>query len=86
MAFSGLNQYFVGLYQVNIIMPQVTPGNSVPLQIQMGGITSPASLMCCGRIVGGCQTYADTAAARRVRCSIQILPEGNGLRAVDYVR
>jgi uncharacterized protein (TIGR03437 family) len=43
VAFSGLNQYFVGLYQVNIIMPQVTPGNSIPLQIQMGGITSPAS-------------------------------------------
>jgi uncharacterized protein (TIGR03437 family) len=43
VAFSGLNQYYVGLYQVNIIMPQVPAGNSVPLQIQMGGITSPAS-------------------------------------------
>jgi uncharacterized protein (TIGR03437 family) len=43
VAFSGLNQYYVGLYQVNIIMPQVTPGNTVPLQIQMGGVTSPSN-------------------------------------------
>ncbi len=38
--FSGLAPGFVGLYQINIVTPNVSPGNTVPLQIQMGGITS----------------------------------------------
>ena len=38
---SGKALGFVGVYQVNIVVPSgVTPGNAVPLQIQMNGITS----------------------------------------------
>jgi len=39
--FSGLSPQFVGVNQLNIKVPQgVTPGNAVPLQIEMGGITT----------------------------------------------
>ena len=42
VAFSGLQPQFVGVNQVNIVIPATAPtGNAVPLQIQMGGITSP---------------------------------------------
>jgi len=41
VAFSGLQPQFVGVNQVNIVIPNVPPGNAVPLQIQMGGVTSP---------------------------------------------
>jgi uncharacterized protein (TIGR03437 family) len=39
--FSGLQPQFVGVNQVNIVIPNVPPGDRVPLQIQMGGIISP---------------------------------------------
>jgi uncharacterized protein (TIGR03437 family) len=42
--FSGLQPQFVGVNQVNIVIPNVPPGNAVPLQIQMGGITSPSNV------------------------------------------
>lgn len=42
--FSGLNPYFPGVYQLNIEVPQVPPGNAVPIQIQIGGVTSAASV------------------------------------------
>ena len=39
--FSGLTPQFVGVNQVNIVIASGTPtGNAVPLQIQMGGITT----------------------------------------------
>jgi uncharacterized protein (TIGR03437 family) len=38
--FSGLAPQFVGVYQLNVVVPQVSAGSAVPLQIQMGGITS----------------------------------------------
>jgi len=41
--FSGLTSQFPGVYQVNFKVPTVAPGNAVPLQIQMGSITSPAT-------------------------------------------
>jgi uncharacterized protein (TIGR03437 family) len=41
VTFSGLTPQFPGIYQVNFVIPQVSSGNAVPLQIQMGGITSP---------------------------------------------
>lgn len=41
--FSGLTPQFPGVYQLNIAVPQVSAGNSVPLQIQMGTVTSPAN-------------------------------------------
>lgn len=41
VAFSGLNPYFVGLYQINVqILPGTPTGNAVPIQIQMNGFTS----------------------------------------------
>ncbi len=39
--FSGLQPQFVGVNQVNIVIPDVPAGDKVPLQFQMGGITSP---------------------------------------------
>jgi uncharacterized protein (TIGR03437 family) len=43
--FSGLSPQYVGVYQLNVQVPAtVTPGSAVPVQIQMGGITTPASL------------------------------------------
>ena len=39
--FSGLTPQFPGVYQLNIGVPQVAPGNAVPLQLQVSGITSP---------------------------------------------
>jgi uncharacterized protein (TIGR03437 family) len=41
--FSGLTTQFPGVYQLNIAVPQVPTGNSVPIQIEMNGVTSPAS-------------------------------------------
>jgi uncharacterized protein (TIGR03437 family) len=39
--FSGMSPQFVGVNQVNIVIAPGTPtGNAVPLQIQMGGITT----------------------------------------------
>jgi uncharacterized protein (TIGR03437 family) len=39
--FSGLAPEFVGVNQLNIIVPDgVTPGDAVPLQVRMGDITS----------------------------------------------
>jgi uncharacterized protein (TIGR03437 family) len=40
--FSGLST-FVGAYQLNVVVPQVASGSAVPLQLQLGGITSPSS-------------------------------------------
>ena len=41
--FSGLAPGFVGLYQVNAVVPNgVTPGNQVPVVISIAGQTSPA--------------------------------------------
>lgn len=42
--FSGLQPQFVGVNQVNIVVPNVPAGDKVPLQLQMGGITSPSSV------------------------------------------
>jgi len=42
--FSGLSPQFVGVNQVNIVVPDVPAGNSVPIQMQMGGITSPSNI------------------------------------------
>lgn len=39
--FSGLQPQFVGVNQVNIMIPNVPAGDKVSLQFQMGGITTP---------------------------------------------
>lgn len=41
LLFSGLQPQFVGVNQVNIVIPDVPAGDKVSLQFQMGGITSP---------------------------------------------
>jgi uncharacterized protein (TIGR03437 family) len=39
ISFSGLSPQFVGAYQLNVIVPaSVLPADSVPLQIQIGGV------------------------------------------------
>lgn len=42
--FSGLNPAFVGLNQINVVVPNVPPGNAVPIQIEINGITTSGSL------------------------------------------
>jgi uncharacterized protein (TIGR03437 family) len=44
VAFSGLSPQFVGVNQLNIVVPNVPAGNNVPLQIQVGNITSPNTI------------------------------------------
>ncbi len=38
--FSGLTPQYVGINQINFIMPAVPPGNAIPIQLSEGGITS----------------------------------------------
>ena len=41
VAFSGLAPEFVGVNQLNVVVPEgVTPGDAVPLQLRVGGITT----------------------------------------------
>lgn len=42
--FSGLSPQFVGVNQLNVTVPNAAPGNSVPIQILVGGITTSASI------------------------------------------
>jgi uncharacterized protein (TIGR03437 family) len=42
--FSGLSPQFVGVNQLNILIPNTAPGDNVPLQIQVGGMTTPDSI------------------------------------------
>jgi uncharacterized protein (TIGR03437 family) len=43
--FSGLSPQFVGVYQLNVVVPNVKPGDDVSLQLSLGGITSPKLTM-----------------------------------------
>lgn len=44
VVFAGLQPQFPGVYQLNITIPNNAPtGSAVPLQIQVGGVTSPAT-------------------------------------------
>jgi uncharacterized protein (TIGR03437 family) len=39
--FSGLAPEFPGVYQLNVVLPPGVPtGDAVPIQLQIGGITS----------------------------------------------
>jgi uncharacterized protein (TIGR03437 family) len=42
--FSGLSPQFVGVNQINAVIPSVAAGNSIPLQLVLGGITTDASV------------------------------------------
>ncbi len=39
--FSGLSPQFVGVYQLNVVVPNVAPGDTVPVFLSLGGISSP---------------------------------------------
>jgi uncharacterized protein (TIGR03437 family) len=39
--FSGLSPQFVGVNQLNVVVPNAAPGDAVPLQVQVGGFASP---------------------------------------------
>ena len=44
VAFAGLAPQFPGVNQLNVIVPDNAPtGNAVPIQVQVGGVTSPAT-------------------------------------------
>jgi len=44
VAFAGLQPQFPGVYQLNVTVPANAPtGSAVPIQIQVGGVTSPAT-------------------------------------------
>jgi uncharacterized protein (TIGR03437 family) len=44
VVFAGLQPQFPGVYQLNITIPSNAPtGSAVPIQIQVGGVTSPAT-------------------------------------------
>jgi uncharacterized protein (TIGR03437 family) len=43
--FSGISPQFVGVYQINIVIAPGTPtGDKIPLQISMGGVSSPSNI------------------------------------------
>jgi uncharacterized protein (TIGR03437 family) len=42
--FFGLSPQFVGVNQLNVVVPNAAPGDSVPIQIQVGGLTSPIGI------------------------------------------
>ncbi len=45
VVFSGMTPQFVGVYQINIIVAPGTPtGDAVPIQISMGGVTTPSNV------------------------------------------
>jgi uncharacterized protein (TIGR03437 family) len=42
--FSGLSPQFVGVYQLNVVVPNVVPGDAVPLQLVLGGVATSKSI------------------------------------------
>jgi uncharacterized protein (TIGR03437 family) len=44
VSFSGMSPQFVGVNQLNVEIPNVAPGNSLSLQIQVGGLSSPSNI------------------------------------------
>jgi uncharacterized protein (TIGR03437 family) len=44
ISFSGLSPQFVGVYQLNVIVPDVVPGDKIPLQLVLGGVASPSAI------------------------------------------
>jgi len=44
VSFSGLSPQFVGVNQLNVKIPSVAPGNNLPFQVLLGGITTTDSV------------------------------------------
>jgi uncharacterized protein (TIGR03437 family) len=42
--FSGLSPQFVGVYQLNVVVPNVVPSNAVPVQLALGGVGTSSSI------------------------------------------
>jgi uncharacterized protein (TIGR03437 family) len=42
--FSGLSPQFVGVYQLNVVVPDIVPRDNVPLQLSLGGIATSSSI------------------------------------------
>jgi len=42
--FSGLSPQFVGVYQLNVVVPDIVPGDAIPLQLVLGGIATPKEI------------------------------------------
>ena len=38
--FSGMSPQFVGVNQLNVVVPNTAPGDAVSIQLQVGGITT----------------------------------------------
>ena len=46
VSFAGLAPGFVGLYQINAVVPSgIAPGDAVPLTLSVSGQTGPQSLL-----------------------------------------
>jgi uncharacterized protein (TIGR03437 family) len=45
VAFAGLTAGFVGLYQFNVVVPDIAASDSVPIAYSFGGVSSPQNLI-----------------------------------------
>ena len=45
VSFSGLSPQFVGVNQLNVVVPNTSAGNNVPIELMVGGITSTPAMM-----------------------------------------
>jgi uncharacterized protein (TIGR03437 family) len=45
VTYAGLAPTFVGLYQINVVVPNVAASDSVPLTFTLGGATGPQNLV-----------------------------------------
>jgi uncharacterized protein (TIGR03437 family) len=44
VTYAGLAPGYVGLYQINLVVPKVDASDAVPLTFTLGGVSSPQTL------------------------------------------
>ena len=44
MSYAGFAPGYVGLYQINVVVPNVAASDSVPLTFTLGGVAGPQNL------------------------------------------